>query len=35
MTTAPFPLLDNAAPVIGHMAQFFRDPVALLKRGYK
>lgn len=35
MATAPLPLLDGAAPLIGHLAQFFRDPVAVLKRGYQ
>lgn len=35
MTTAPMPLLEGGAPVIGHMAQFFRDPVEMLKRGYR
>ena len=35
MATATLPLLDGAAPMIGHMAQFFRDPVAVLKRGYQ
>ena len=36
MATAPLsmPMLDGAAPLIGHLAQFFRDPVAMLKRGY-
>ncbi len=31
--TAP-PILGGTSPVIGHLAAFFRDPVALLKRGY-
>ena len=35
MTTATLPMLDGAAPLIGHLAQFFRDPVAVLKRGYQ
>ncbi|HQS68193.1 MAG TPA: cytochrome P450 [Novosphingobium sp.] len=30
-----FPLLDGGAPLLGHIAQFFRDPVSVLKRGYK
>lgn len=34
MTTATLPLVDGGAPVIGHLAQFFRDPVAVLRRGY-
>ena len=34
MVTAPLPMLDGGAPLIGHLAQFFRDPVAVLKRGY-
>lgn len=29
------PLLDGGAPLLGHLAQFFRDPVTVLKRGYK
>ena len=35
MASAALPLLDGATPLIGHLAQFFRDPVALLKRGYR
>ncbi|MBS0255252.1 MAG: cytochrome P450 [Proteobacteria bacterium] len=35
MATAPLPMLDGGAPVLGHLAQFFRDPVAVLKRGYQ
>ncbi len=35
MTAATLPMLDGAAPLIGHLAQFFRDPVAVLKRGYQ
>jgi len=35
MASVALPLLDGAAPVIGHIAQFFRDPVAVLKRGYR
>jgi sterol 14alpha-demethylase len=35
MAAATLPMLDGAAPLIGHLAQFFRDPVAVLKRGYK
>ena len=34
MATAPLPMLDGGAPLIGHLAQFFRDPVAVLRRGY-
>jgi sterol 14-demethylase len=34
MASAPLPMLDGGAPLIGHLAQFFRDPVAVLKRGY-
>ncbi len=32
--TAP-PALDGGAPLIGHVAEFFRDPVAVLRRGYQ
>lgn len=35
MASPALPLLEGAAPVIGHLAQFFRDPVSVLKRGYK
>ena len=35
MAAQALPALDGGAPVIGHLAQFFRDPVAVLKRGYK
>ena len=35
MTTATLPMLDGAAPLVGHLLQFFRDPVAVLKRGYQ
>ncbi|MDE2436753.1 MAG: cytochrome P450 [Sphingomonadales bacterium] len=35
MASAPLPLLDGGTPLIGHLAQFFRDPVAVLKRGYR
>jgi sterol 14-demethylase len=34
MTTATLPPIAGGAPVIGHLAQFFRDPVAVLRRGY-
>ncbi|WP_207974445.1 cytochrome P450 [Parafrankia sp. BMG5.11] len=34
MSTATLPALEGGAPLIGHLAQFFRDPVAVLKRGY-
>lgn len=34
MATATFPMLDGAAPLVGHLMQFFRDPVEVLKRGY-
>lgn len=33
-TQANLPLVDGARPVIGHLIEFFRDPVAVLKRGY-
>ncbi|MGE8134385.1 cytochrome P450 [Novosphingobium subterraneum] len=29
------PLLDGGVPLLGHLAQFFRDPVSVLKRGYR
>lgn len=35
MAVQALPALDGGAPVIGHLAQFFRDPVAVLKRGYR
>ncbi len=35
MTTATLPMLDGAAPLVGHLLQFFKDPVAVLKRGYQ
>lgn len=35
MTTATLPMLDGAVPLVGHLLEFFRDPVAVLKRGYK
>jgi sterol 14-demethylase len=28
------PLIDGGVPIVGHLAEFFRDPVAVLKRGY-
>ena len=28
------PLIDGGVPFVGHLAEFFRDPVAVLKRGY-
>jgi sterol 14alpha-demethylase len=35
MTTATLPMLDGARPLLGHLSEFFRDPVAVLKRGYQ
>lgn len=35
MAAAALPMLDGAKPVVGHLLEFFRDPVAVLKRGYK
>jgi sterol 14alpha-demethylase len=35
MTTTALPALDGGAPLIGHVAEFFRDPVSVLKRGYQ
>jgi len=34
MASTVFPLLGGGRPVIGHLAQFLRDPVSVLKRGY-
>ncbi len=34
MTTQALPALGGGAPLIGHVAEFFRDPVSVLKRGY-
>ncbi|MBS0474250.1 MAG: cytochrome P450 [Proteobacteria bacterium] len=28
------PLVEGGAPMLGHLLQFFRDPVSVLKRGY-
>ena len=35
MASATLPMLDGAAPLVGHLLQFFKDPVAVLKRGYQ
>jgi sterol 14alpha-demethylase len=35
MTTTALPALDGGAPLIGHVAEFFRDPVSVLRRGYQ
>ena len=35
MAAQALPLLGGGAPIIGHLAQFFRDPVAVLKCGYR
>ncbi len=35
MTATTFPKLDGGAPLLGHVTEFFRDPVAVLKRGYQ
>jgi sterol 14alpha-demethylase len=35
MALAALPALEGGAPVIGHLAQFFRDPVSVLRQGYK
>ena len=32
---AALPLVEGGSPVVGHLLQFFRDPVSVLKRGYK
>lgn len=29
------PLVEGGAPLLGHLVQFFRDPVSVLKRGYR
>jgi sterol 14alpha-demethylase len=34
-TLAPPPPLEGGLPLLGHLTHFFRDPVALLKSGYK
>lgn len=35
MTKTALPALDGGAPLIGHVADFFRDPVAVLRQGYQ
>ncbi|MFM9851463.1 MAG: cytochrome P450 [Sphingomonadaceae bacterium] len=35
MTSIALPALEGGAPLIGHVAEFFRDPVAVLRRGYQ
>lgn len=35
MATQTLPALDGGAPLIGHLAQFFRDPVGVLRQGYQ
>ena len=35
MASSALPLLDGSVPFLGHVGEFFRDPVAVLKRGYK
>ena len=35
MSTATLPALDGARPFVGHLIEFFRDPVSVLKRGYE
>ena len=34
MAAAALPLIDGAQPFFGHLAEFFRNPVAVLKRGH-
>jgi sterol 14alpha-demethylase len=34
-TFAPPPPLEGGLPLLGHLTHFFRDPVALLRSGYK
>ena len=34
MIQATLPPVEGGAPVIGHLAQFFRDPIAVLRQGY-
>lgn len=35
MTASTLPQLDGGTPIFGHLAQFFSDPVAVLRRGYQ
>lgn len=35
MSTATLPALEGGAPLIGHVVQFFRDPIAVLRQGYR
>jgi sterol 14alpha-demethylase len=35
MTTATLPQLEGGLPLLGHVTDFFRDPVAVLKKGYQ
>lgn len=35
MAAATLPMLDGSVPLLGHLFDFFRDPVAVLKRGYQ
>jgi sterol 14alpha-demethylase len=35
MTTNILPQLDGGMPLLGHVTDFFRDPVAVLRRGYQ
>jgi sterol 14alpha-demethylase len=35
MTTTALPQLDGGLPLLGHVTDFFRDPVAVLRRGYR
>lgn len=35
MAASALPALDGGAPLIGHLAQFFNDPIAVLRRGYQ
>jgi sterol 14alpha-demethylase len=35
MSATTLPRLDGGLPLIGHVTDFFRDPVAVLRRGYQ
>ncbi len=35
MTTTALPQLDGGLPLLGHVTDFFHDPVAVLRRGYQ
>ncbi len=35
MTTAILPQLDGGKPLLGHVTDFFKDPVSVLRKGYQ